>query len=230
MGSGAFEIDYNPVTKAPRATGYRQISAEPGHPPSPWRPHPLDQRRDAPPVDHPGGRDPGQRRLYPKGVSVVNVPDMWFMRQGYDPRLRGSDDLRRSGATNDPGAGSQTFYWTNQQSARLMFYHDHAWGITRLNVYAGEAAGYLIQDPVERALVNGGTVGGRTFTAGTIPSDADPPGHPGQDLRGRRHDRRPAQRTRIRPGTGDRRPGRRSPATSGGPMSTCRPRIHLTPT
>ena len=24
-----------------------------------------------------------------------------------------------------------------------MFYHDHAWGITRLNVYAGEAAGYL---------------------------------------------------------------------------------------
>ena len=23
-----------------------------------------------------------------------------------------------------------------------MFYHDHAWGITRLNVYAGEAAGY----------------------------------------------------------------------------------------
>jgi hypothetical protein len=30
-----------------------------------------------------------------------------------------------------------TFYYTNQQSARLMFYHDHAWGITRLNVYAG---------------------------------------------------------------------------------------------
>ena len=27
-----------------------------------------------------------------------------------------------------------------------MFYHDHAWGITRLNVYAGEAAGYLLTD------------------------------------------------------------------------------------
>jgi len=25
-----------------------------------------------------------------------------------------------------------SYYWTNQQSARLMFYHDHAWGITRL--------------------------------------------------------------------------------------------------
>ncbi len=30
-----------------------------------------------------------------------------------------------------------------------MFYHDHAFGITRLNVYAGEAAGYLITDAVE---------------------------------------------------------------------------------
>ena len=32
-----------------------------------------------------------------------------------------------------------------------MFYHDHAYGITRLNVYAGEAAGYLLQDPVEQS-------------------------------------------------------------------------------
>lgn len=54
--------------------------------------------------------------------------------------------------------GCQTFYYTNQQSARLMFYHDHAWGITRLNVYAGEAAGYLITDPTDQALVAGGIV------------------------------------------------------------------------
>ena len=38
-----------------------------------------------------------------------------------------------------------TFFYTNQQSNRLMFYHDHALGITRLNVYAGEAAGYLLR-------------------------------------------------------------------------------------
>ena len=37
-------------------------------------------------------------------------------------------------------SGCQTFYYTNEQSARMMFYHDHSWGITRLNVYAGEAA------------------------------------------------------------------------------------------
>ena len=51
-----------------------------------------------------------------------------------------------------------TFYYTNQQRARLMFYHDHAWGITRLNVYAGEAAGYLISDDTEQALIDSGTI------------------------------------------------------------------------
>ncbi|MGV8973676.1 MAG: multicopper oxidase domain-containing protein [Rhodoglobus sp.] len=71
----------------------------------------------------------GENTAYPKGVSVSNVPDM-----------------------PDPGPGAETFFYTNQQSARLMFYHDHAWGITRLNVYAGEAAGYLITDDTEKAL------------------------------------------------------------------------------
>ncbi|MFZ2197831.1 MAG: multicopper oxidase domain-containing protein [Thermodesulfovibrionales bacterium] len=55
-------------------------------------------------------------------------------------------------------SGSQTFYWTNDQSARLMFYHDHAWGITRLNVYVGEAAGYLITDATEQQLIAPGGV------------------------------------------------------------------------
>ena len=56
-------------------------------------------------------------------MSVQNVPDM-----------------------PDPGPGSLTFFYSNQQSARLMFYHDHAYGITRLNVYAGEAAPYVLTD------------------------------------------------------------------------------------
>jgi FtsP/CotA-like multicopper oxidase with cupredoxin domain len=73
----------------------------------------------------------GETTSYPKGVSVRNVPDM-----------------------PAPGPGAMTFYYTNQQSARLMFYHDHAFGITRLNVYAGEAAGYVLQDPVEKNLVD----------------------------------------------------------------------------
>jgi FtsP/CotA-like multicopper oxidase with cupredoxin domain len=73
--------------------------------------------------------------VYPKGVSVSNVPDM-----------------------PDPGPGAQTFFYTNQQSARLLFYHDHSSGITRLNVYAGEAAGYLITDATEQKLIANGTL------------------------------------------------------------------------
>ncbi len=47
-----------------------------------------------------------------------------------------------------------------------MFYHDHSYGITRLNVYAGEAAGYLLTDPVqEDALAKAGVPG----NTGTLP-------------------------------------------------------------
>ena len=54
--------------------------------------------------------------------------------------------------------GTLTFYYTNQQSARLMFYHEHALGITRLGVMAGQAGGYLVQDPAEAALVALGAI------------------------------------------------------------------------
>jgi FtsP/CotA-like multicopper oxidase with cupredoxin domain len=85
-----------------------------------------------------------ENTAYPQGVSVEAVPDM--------VNIPGVPDCS---AEND---GCMTFYYTNQQSARLMFYHDHAWGITRLNVYAGEAAGYLITDATEQALITNGTI------------------------------------------------------------------------
>lgn len=65
------------------------------------------------------------------GVSFQNVPDM-----------------------PDPGPGSGTLYFPNNLSGRLMFYHDHTSGLTRLNVYMGEAAGYVVVDPVEQKLVS----------------------------------------------------------------------------
>ena len=97
----------------------------------------------------------GETTQYPEGVSVSNVPDMWFDPVTHQPVPAGTP-----GATNDPGPGSLTFYYNNQQSARLMFYHDHAYGITRLNVYAGEAAGYLLTDQVEKDLIDGTNVSG----------------------------------------------------------------------
>ena len=85
----------------------------------------------------------GETTNHKKGVSTRDVPDM--------PAA---------------GDGEMTFYWPNQQSGRLMFYHDHAYGITRLNVYAGEAAGYLLVDPAQEDLLAAATVPG---TIGTSP-------------------------------------------------------------
>ena len=93
----------------------------------------------------------GEATAYPQGVSVESVPDM--------------------GDSGDPADGVMTFYYTNQQSARLMFYHDHAWGITRLNVYAGEAAPYIIQDATEQSLVDGGIIPGAADTIALVVQD-----------------------------------------------------------
>jgi FtsP/CotA-like multicopper oxidase with cupredoxin domain len=87
---------------------------------------------------------------YPAGVSARNVPDMGT---GCDanplaPGLPGDEVAKKS-------SGCMTFFYTNAQSARLQFYHDHAHGITRLNVYAGEAAGYVITDAVEQDMIAG---------------------------------------------------------------------------
>jgi FtsP/CotA-like multicopper oxidase with cupredoxin domain/cell division inhibitor SulA len=71
----------------------------------------------------------GEVTSYKTGPSFQNVPDM-----------------------PDPGEGSGTLFYTNQQSGRLIWYHDHSLGLTRVNVYAGEAGGYLIRDDAEASL------------------------------------------------------------------------------
>ena len=138
------------------------LRRQPGHP-APARRHlALDQ--DGTP--HQWITPAGENTAYPQGTSVRPVPDM--------------------GDSGNATDGEMTFYYTNQQSARLMFYHDHAWGITRLNVYAGEAAPYIIQDATEQALV-----GQRTHP---WTRRHHPAGRPGQDLRTERCATRPAGR------------------------------------
>ncbi len=91
-----------------------------------------------------------------KGLSFRNVPDM--------------GKVLPSGAyPGTAGDGVGTYFWSNQQSGRFMFYHDHAFGLTRLNVYSGEAAGYLIVDPMDDALIAAGilpTQGGGVYQYG----------------------------------------------------------------
>jgi FtsP/CotA-like multicopper oxidase with cupredoxin domain len=110
---------------------------------------------------------------YPAGVSARNVPDMADM---------GCDAVAGTGLPGDPAnrksSGCQTFFYSNAQSARLQFYHDHAMGITRLNVYAGEAAGYVITDAVEQDMINGTNFTGVNINcvdgtdAGTVAGDS----------------------------------------------------------
>ena len=84
----------------------------------------------------------GEVTSYKKGPAAQSVPDM--------------------GAPED---GVITFYWPNGMSGRLMFYHDHAVGMTGVDVYAGEAAGYLIVDPAEETALATAGVPGTIVTA-----------------------------------------------------------------
>ncbi|GFO57863.1 hypothetical protein GMST_01880 [Geomonas silvestris] len=61
-----------------------------------------------------------------------------------------------TGNTMQPGQAD--YYYTNDQSTRLMWYHDHAWGITRINAYAGVATGYLCLDLAQEAPFAAGPV------------------------------------------------------------------------
>jgi FtsP/CotA-like multicopper oxidase with cupredoxin domain len=96
----------------------------------------------------------GANEQYPRGVSMRTVPDMWYDAKGQIiSDCLGKNSCVTTGAVQDPGKGRMNFYYTNQQSARLMFYHDHSAGITRLNVYAGLLAGYVLHDQYEGAIM-----------------------------------------------------------------------------
>jgi spore coat protein A len=64
--------------------------------------------------------------------------------------------------------GSATFVYENDQRATTLWYHDHALGITRLNVYAGPAGFYLIRGGLDD-LPPG-------QLPGPAPAAGDPPG------------------------------------------------------
>jgi spore coat protein A len=78
------------------------------------------------------------------------TPFQWFTPLG----MHGPSFMNVPGLPSIPGTG--TYYYPNQQSARLVWYHDHAIGITRLNAYAGIASAYIIVDDFEIGLVNAG--------------------------------------------------------------------------
>ncbi len=174
------------------------LHPEPRRPPPPRRRHPLDQRRHAAPVDHPGGRNHllsqgRQRRQRPRHARPRRrVADLLLQQ----PAERPADVLPRP---------------------RL--------GITRLNVYAGEAAGYLVTDQVETGPDQRHQRHRRQpRRPGAAARPGHPADHPGQDLRGRDHHRRPGPDLEL--GIDAARAA--TPATCGCPTSTCPPRTPRT--
>jgi spore coat protein A len=69
-----------------------------------------------------------------------------------------NNEVLRAGQTVP--ANEAEYYYPNDQGSRLMWYHDHALGITRLNAYAGVASGYVIYDDYELGLVATGNLPG----------------------------------------------------------------------
>jgi FtsP/CotA-like multicopper oxidase with cupredoxin domain len=88
-----------------------------------------------------GPLDPALVPEFLRGPGALNVPDM-----------------------NDPGPGAMTYYFPNGQSARVLWYHDHSVGMTRLNVMAGMAAPYLLTDDIEQGMITRGELPGPEAT------------------------------------------------------------------
>ena len=51
-----------------------------------------------------------------------------------------------------PPGHSVLYHYPNGQDAATLWYHDHAMGITRLNIYAGLFGAYIVRDDEEKAL------------------------------------------------------------------------------
>jgi spore coat protein A, manganese oxidase len=90
----------------------------------------------------------GSEEAVPQVRTVVHVHGARVM-----PESDGYPDawLTSDGKTG-PAAGANPAHYPNDQRAATLWYHDHALGITRLNVYAGMAGFYLVRDEEEDAL------------------------------------------------------------------------------
>lgn len=78
-------------------------------------------------------------------------PFAWWDPQGGQGVSFLNNQILRPGETVP--ANEAEYYYPNGHSARFVWYHDHAIGITRLNAYAGIASGYIIRDVFEEKVL-----------------------------------------------------------------------------
>ena len=75
-------------------------------------------------------------------------PDAWFTSDG----LYQGHGYYSFPGTGGPGSNQAVYRYPNEQEPALIWFHDHALGATRLNVYAGLAGGYLLTDPSDTSI------------------------------------------------------------------------------
>lgn len=92
------------------------------------------------------------------------TPEQWFTQSKSGP---GGTGPRETGADF---VSSTEEYLNGQQSATL-WYHDHALGITRLNVYAGLAGFYVLQDDQRAQLQHDGVLPSGSYDLGMAIQD-----------------------------------------------------------
>ncbi len=80
-------------------------------------------------------------------------------RDWFSPVGSGQANPYPEGKTIDPKkSGSHTYEYPNDQAAAMLWYHDHAWGITRFNPFLGQAAAYIVRDKGENKLIKDGEI------------------------------------------------------------------------
>jgi len=75
-------------------------------------------------------------------------PDAWFTSDGW---YQGHAYYSRPG-TGGLGTNYAVYRYPNQMEAAPTWFHDHALGATRLNVYAGLAGAYILVDPSDTSV------------------------------------------------------------------------------
>jgi len=80
-------------------------------------------------------------------------PHSWFDPNGGYGVSAGAGGASYKAVNPLLAPGQAEYYYPNNQGARMMWYHDHAIGITRINAYAGLATAYVITDSYEASLV-----------------------------------------------------------------------------
>lgn len=109
--------------------------------------------------------------------NAVNIP-AGFARVGtwygfFAEKAQGKGFL--APGTSAWAAGTAVFQYPNTQRASTSWYHDHALGMTRLNVYAGPAGFYLVRGGADDRVTD--TANGlEAVLPGPAPMRGDPPG------------------------------------------------------